>query len=54
MYFDSEVDKYDTQGEMLGAYITNTSSILPFLHNSFIDHSGETRYENYKGPAHLV
>lgn len=51
---DSEVDKYDRRGEMLGTYITNKCGILPFLHNSFIDHSGKTKCKNYKGPAHLV
>lgn len=48
------MDKYDRQGEMLEAYIANKSGILPFLHKSFIDRSGETKYKNYKGPAHLI
>lgn len=52
--FDSEVDKYDMQGKILGAYIRNKSGILPFLHNSFIDCSGETNCKNYNGPPHLV
>lgn len=33
---------------MLEAYTANNSGILPFLHKSFIDLSGKTKYKKYK------